>query len=104
MSGVVEMDRSKRVLVTGGGGFIGGHLVAELQRRGFEEIRAVDLKPLGRWYQEHEGVENVSADLREKDSVLRSRRRGDIRLQSRRRHGRDGLHRDAQGGLHGLGR
>jgi GDP-D-mannose 3', 5'-epimerase len=68
MSGVMEMDRSKRVLVTGGGGFIGGHLVAELKRRGFEEIRAVDLKPLGRWYQEHEGVENVSADLREKDS------------------------------------
>jgi GDP-D-mannose 3', 5'-epimerase len=68
MSGVMEMDRSKRVLVTGGGGFIGGHLVAELKRRGFEEIRAVDLKPIGRWYQEHEGVENVSADLREKDS------------------------------------
>ena len=67
MSGVVEMDRSKRVLVTGGGGFIGGHLVAELHRRGFEEIRAVDLKPLGRWYQEHDGVENVSADLREKE-------------------------------------
>jgi GDP-D-mannose 3',5'-epimerase len=66
MSAVVEMDRSKRVLVTGGGGFIGGHLVAELQRRGFESIRAVDLKPLGRWYQQHDGVENVSADLREK--------------------------------------
>jgi GDP-D-mannose 3',5'-epimerase len=60
------MDRSRRVLVTGAGGFIGGHLVAELQRRGFEEIRAVDLKPLGRWYQQHDGVENVSADLREK--------------------------------------
>jgi nucleoside-diphosphate-sugar epimerase len=67
MSRVVEMDRSRRVLVTGGGGFIGGHLVAELRRRGFEEIRAVDLKPLGRWYQEHDGVENVSADLREKE-------------------------------------
>jgi nucleoside-diphosphate-sugar epimerase len=67
MSRVVEMDRSRRVLVTGGGGFIGGHLVAELRRRGFDEIRAVDLKPLGRWYQEHDGVENVSADLREKE-------------------------------------
>jgi GDP-D-mannose 3', 5'-epimerase len=68
MIAVVEMDRSKLVLVTGAGGFIGGHLVAELQRRGFESIRAVDLKPLGRWYQEHEGVHNVSADLREKDA------------------------------------
>jgi len=30
-----ELDRQKRVLVTGAGGFIGGHLVAELLRRGF---------------------------------------------------------------------
>jgi nucleoside-diphosphate-sugar epimerase len=64
----VELDRSEPIVVTGGGGFIGGHLVAELQRRGFERIRAVDLKPLGRWYQQHDGVENVSADLREKDA------------------------------------
>jgi GDP-D-mannose 3', 5'-epimerase len=64
----VKMDRSESIVVTGGGGFIGGHLVAELQSRGFERIRAVDLKPLGRWYQQHDGVENVSADLREKDA------------------------------------
>jgi nucleoside-diphosphate-sugar epimerase len=62
----VQLDRSDLVVVAGGGGFIGGHLVAELQSRGFERIRAVDLKPLGRWYQQHDGVENVSADLREK--------------------------------------
>jgi GDP-D-mannose 3',5'-epimerase len=65
---VVKLDRSESIVVTGGGGFIGGHLVAELQSRGFERIRAVDLKPLGRWYQQHDGVENVSADLREKDA------------------------------------
>ena len=64
----LELDRKKRVLVTGAGGFIGGHLVAELQRRGFEDVRGVDIKPLGRWYQEHDGVDNVSADLREKDA------------------------------------
>ena len=64
----VKMDRSESIVVTGGGGFIGGHLVAELQSRGFGRIRAVDLKPLGRWYQQHDGVENVSADLREKDA------------------------------------
>jgi GDP-D-mannose 3', 5'-epimerase len=64
----LELDRSKPVLVTGAGGFIGGHLVAELKRRGFDQIRAVDIKPLGRWYQEHEGVECTSCDLREKDA------------------------------------
>jgi nucleoside-diphosphate-sugar epimerase len=64
----MELDPRKLVLVTGAGGFIGGHLVAELKRRGHERIRAVDIKRLGRWYQEHEGVENVSADLREKDA------------------------------------
>jgi GDP-D-mannose 3', 5'-epimerase len=64
----MELDRRKLVVVTGAGGFIGGHLVGELKRRGQTRIRAVDIKPLGRWYQQHEGVENVSADLREKDT------------------------------------
>jgi len=64
----VELDRTKLTVVTGAGGFIGGHLVAELKRRGFERIRAVDLKPIGRWYQEHEDVENISSDLREKEA------------------------------------
>jgi GDP-D-mannose 3', 5'-epimerase len=63
----MELDTRKLVVVTGAGGFIGGHLVAELKRRGHERIRAVDIKPLGRWYQEHDRVENVSADLREKE-------------------------------------
>jgi nucleoside-diphosphate-sugar epimerase len=63
----MKPDESRLVVVTGAGGFIGGHLVAELKRRGHKRIRAVDIKPLGRWYQQHGGVENVSVDLREKD-------------------------------------
>ncbi|HET9387756.1 MAG TPA: NAD-dependent epimerase/dehydratase family protein [Gemmatimonadales bacterium] len=57
------MEKSDLVLVTGAGGFIGGHLVAELRRRGHQRIRAVDVKPFDEWYQRFDDVENASADL-----------------------------------------
>ncbi len=53
------------VLVAGGGGFIGGHLVHSLRQRGFTRIRSVDIKPIDQWYQVHDDVENVVADLKE---------------------------------------
>jgi len=62
------MNPEKLVVVTGGGGFIGGHLVAELRRRGFGRIRSVDIKPTIEWYQRFDDVENISADLREKQA------------------------------------
>src|SRR5215472_4108887 len=52
------------ILVTGAGGFIGGHLVAELRRLGYLRIRAVDIKPLEYWYQRFAEFENVSSDLK----------------------------------------
>src|ERR1700728_782991 len=52
----------KHVLVTGGGAFIGGHLVAEFRRQG-KRVRAVDVKPLEEWYQRFDDVENLSLDL-----------------------------------------
>jgi GDP-D-mannose 3', 5'-epimerase len=63
----MKLDPRRLAVVTGAGGFIGGHVVAELKRRGHERIRALDIKPLERWYQQHEGVENIRADLRERE-------------------------------------
>jgi nucleoside-diphosphate-sugar epimerase len=60
-----ELDSRDQVLVTGAGGFIGGHLVAELRRRGFERVRGADIKPLADWYQLPDGVENLVLDLRD---------------------------------------
>lgn len=48
-----------RVLVGGGGGFIGGHLVKSLVQDGFD-VRSVDVKPIESWWQAHDGVENLA--------------------------------------------
>jgi nucleoside-diphosphate-sugar epimerase len=56
------------ILVTGAGGFIGGHLVADLLRWGHTNIRAVDIKPLEEWFQVFDRVENIRADLQDRDN------------------------------------
>jgi GDP-D-mannose 3',5'-epimerase len=66
------MDKGDLVLVTGAGGFIGGHLVAELRRRGHGRIRAVDVKPLGEWYQVIDDVDSRSLDLRDLSACRQS--------------------------------
>ena len=56
--------KSKKVVVCGAGGFIGGHLVRTLLANGADVVRAVDIKPLDDWYQLSGDVENLSLDLK----------------------------------------
>ncbi len=56
------MDQTRRALVCGAGGFIGGHLVKRLKREGFW-VRGVDLKEHD--FHESEADEFVLGDLRD---------------------------------------
>jgi nucleoside-diphosphate-sugar epimerase len=57
--------KNQKIVVCGGGGFIGGHLVAELLRRGFTNVRSVDVKPMSQWYQVNDDLENLVLDLQD---------------------------------------
>ncbi|MGH7952167.1 MAG: NAD-dependent epimerase/dehydratase family protein [Limisphaerales bacterium] len=63
---------ANKILIAGAGGFIGGHLVAELLHKGHTDIRAVDIKPFNEWHQRFPQVENLQLDLQLKDACERS--------------------------------
>jgi len=65
---MTELNKDDLVLVTGAGGFIGGHLVGELRRLGYRRLRAVDVKPMAQWYQAFPDVDNRILDLRGSDA------------------------------------
>ena len=52
----------RNALVTGAGGFIGGHLVRRLVRDGVQ-VRGVDVKPLQEWYQQAPEAESLQLDV-----------------------------------------
>jgi GDP-D-mannose 3',5'-epimerase len=73
--------KGKTIVVTGAGGFIGGHLVRDLVENGATAIRAVDIKPLDEWYQAFPGVENLSLDLRTKQNCYQAVEGADLVFQ-----------------------
>jgi GDP-D-mannose 3', 5'-epimerase len=54
---------TQTIVVCGAGGFIGGHLTRSLLDDGLR-VRAVDIKPVGEWYQRFPDAENLQLDLR----------------------------------------
>ena len=58
----------KKVLITGGGGFIGGHLASKLKNS--YSVRLIDLKPFNKWYSFDENLDNRCLDLNNLDACL----------------------------------
>ncbi len=61
----------KKIVVAGAGGFIAGHLVKELIKKG-HSVRAVDLKPLNEWYQVSNEADNLILDLRLRENCYQA--------------------------------
>ncbi|HEX9398073.1 MAG TPA: NAD-dependent epimerase/dehydratase family protein [Burkholderiales bacterium] len=66
------IGKDDAVVVAGGGGFIGGHLIGDLRRQGLRRLRAVDIKPFDQWYQRFPDVDNLQLDLKEREECRRA--------------------------------
>lgn len=65
-----KIDRNGTIVITGAGGFIGGHLANDLWAENHTKIRCIDIKPLDDWYQVVPGAQNIVLDLSEKGACM----------------------------------
>ena len=94
---------SEVIVVAGGGGFIGGHLVARSPAARASACAPSTSSRSDEWYQRFADAENLSPrPVGARTPAGEAVTGAGARLQPRRRHGRHGLHREQQGALHAL--
>ena len=65
------MEKNKKILVVGAGGFIAGHLIKKLLENG-NSITAVDIKPKEYWFQDFDIVKNYyETDMKISDNCIK---------------------------------
>ncbi len=69
-----KVDKNDLIVITGAGGFIGGHLARDLSSAGYSKIRCVDAKPAEGWNHVLPGTENLVLDLSNKSACLEALR------------------------------
>ena len=66
------LKKDDLIVITGAGGFIAGALTRHFYDQGFTRIRAIDKKPLPKWYQRVAGVESLCMDLSYRDNCIKA--------------------------------
>ena len=67
----LPLKKDDLIVITGGGGFIGGNLARYFKKKGFTNLRTVDKKPLYEWYLQVPGVESLCLDVSEEANCQR---------------------------------